>query len=81
MKGSDAFVWHARLKAIGIPVAGVAASRRLWRGDGVAAACRSAAVVLAVVWLESELEFLWRRQQRRRTSGHVTTCTVYLGTN
>ena len=81
MRKGDAFVWHARIKPIGIPFAAIAAARRLSRGDGLVAACRSAATVLSVVWLEAELEFFWRRREWRRRVHHVTTRTIYLGMN
>jgi hypothetical protein len=80
MRKGNAFVWHARIKRIGIPVAVIAAARRLSRGDGVIAACRSAAVVLSFVWLEAELEFDWRHQWRRRAGGTVSR-TMYIQTN
>ena len=65
MRGRDAFVWHARVKPIGLPLAAFAAARRLARGDGGFAAIRSAAAILTTVLFEAELEFEWRRTRWR----------------
>ena len=76
MRGRNAFVWHARVKPIGLPLAGVAAARRLVRGDGPAAAVRSAASILVAVLIEAELEFEWRRsrwyRREERRSGSTS---------
>jgi hypothetical protein len=66
MRGRNAFVWHARVKPIGLPLATLAAARRVWRGQGILAAAASATAILAAVVLEAELEFEWRRSSWRR---------------
>ena len=69
MRGRDAFVWHARVKPIGLPLAAFSAGLRMWRGDGLPAAARSAAMILALTVVEAELEFTLRRARRRRAIG------------
>jgi len=71
MTGRSAFVWHARLKPIGIPLVIVAAARRSTGTNGLGAACRSAALVFGLALIEAELEFLWHRNRWRRSRGAV----------
>jgi hypothetical protein len=65
MTGRSTFIWHARVKPLGLPLAGLVAKRLLDRGRSTGTAAAAALIVTGIVAVAADVEFRWRRAQWR----------------